>query len=94
MSAPIQAGDRCRVISGLGRSKSPNLGLTVRVVSLQGEHSQHGRIWRCAGDGVQQLQDNGQYRVTGEADFSVAWISKIEPLQPKESLALATGLAA
>ena len=79
MSTPVQAGDTCRVISGLGRHKSPNLGLTVRVVSLQGEHSQHGRIWHCVGSDVRQLQDNGQYQVTGAADFSVHWLRKIEP---------------
>lgn len=79
MSAPIQAGDRCLVVSGLGRSKSPNLGLTVRVVSLRGEHSQHGRVWRCVGRGVQQLTDGGGYVTTGAADFSAAWLARIEP---------------
>ncbi len=81
MTAPIQSGDRCEVIGGLGRDKSPNMGLTVRVVSLQGEHSQLGRIWRCEGPGVQQLTDAGTYTVTGVADFAAAWLQKIEPDQ-------------
>lgn len=79
MTAPIQSGDRCEVIGGLGRDKSPNVGLTVRVVSLQGEHSQFGRIWRCEGPGVQQLTDAGTYTLTGMADFAAAWLRKIEP---------------
>lgn len=81
MTAPIQSGDRCEVIGGLGRSKSPNIGLTVRVVSFQGEHTQLGRIWRCEGPGVQQLTDAGTYTVTGVADFAAAWLRKIEPDQ-------------
>ena len=79
MSTPIQSGDLCEVIGGLGREKSPNIGLTVRVVSLQGEHSQHGRIWRCEGPGVQQLTDAGTYTMTGAADFAAVWLRKIEP---------------
>jgi hypothetical protein len=81
MTAPIQSGDRCEVIGGLGRAKSPNIGLTVRVVSFQGEHTQLGRIWRCEGPGVQQLTDAGTYTVTGVADFAAAWLRKIEPDQ-------------
>ena len=78
MSAPIQAGDQCRVIAGLGRSKSPNVGLHVTVRSLQGEHSVHGRVWRCEGQGVQQLNDGGGYDATGWADFPAAWLIKAE----------------
>jgi hypothetical protein len=76
---PIQAGDIAEVIQGLGRSKSPNIGKRVRVVSMQGEHSQHGRIWRCTGDGIQQLSDAGTYITTGWADFPATWLHKIEP---------------
>ena len=82
MKRPISAGDPCRVVSGLGRHKSPNLDLEVRVVSRQGEHSQHGTIWRCTGPGVKQLQDNGSYAITGEADFAAAWLERIEPVAP------------
>ena len=45
MRKPIQKGDLCEVVAGLGREKSPNIGLRVKVVALQGEHSRHGRVW-------------------------------------------------
>ena len=76
---PIKAGDLCEVISGLGQKKSPNLGLFVKVISAQGEHSQYGRIWRCEGPNVQQLTDAGTYAVTGWADFPASWLRKIKP---------------
>jgi hypothetical protein len=79
VSEPIKSGDSCLVIGGLGRSKSPNIGKTVTVASMQGEHSQHGRVWRCTGDGVCQLGDAGNYVVTGWADFPVSWLQKIDP---------------
>lgn len=75
----IKAGDLCEVIGGMGRDKSPNIGQQVTVVSLQGEHSQHGRIWRCTGPNIQQLTDGGTYIVTGWADFAVSWLRKIKP---------------
>lgn len=81
MNEPIKAGDLCEVIGGLGRSKSPNIGLRVRVHSLQGDHSQHGRVWRCTGAGVKQLGNAGQYIETGWADFPVAWLRKLPPDQ-------------
>ena len=79
MKALIQSGDQCLVISGLGRHKSPNLGLTVMAQYFLGEHSQHGRMWRCGGDGIQQLTDAGTYVTTPTADFASAWLQKIEP---------------
>lgn len=79
MSEPIKAGDLCEVVGGLGRGRSPNLGLTVVAKSLQGEHSAYGRVWRCEGQGVCQLSDTGSYIKTGWADFPVAWLRKIEP---------------
>ncbi|WP_298379186.1 hypothetical protein [uncultured Bradyrhizobium sp.] len=82
MSAPLQAGDPAEVVGGLGRGKSPNIGQRVKVVSFQGEHSQHGRIWRCTGDNVQQLTDAGGYAVTGWADFAQSWLRKIKPDAP------------
>lgn len=82
---PLQAGDTAEVIQGLGRSKSPNIGKRVRVVSMQGEHSQLGRVWRCTGDGVQQLTDGGTYVVTGWADFPASWLRKIEPDSPTDT---------
>ena len=79
MKRPISAGDVCRVVGGLGRTKSPNLGLVVTVVNSTGDHSQLGRIWRCKGEGVQQLTDGGGYIVMGEADFAAVWLERIEP---------------
>ena len=85
MSQPIKAGDQCIVVAGLGQQKSPNLGLRVKVVSLQGEHSQYGRIWRCVGEGIKQLTDAGTYVVTGEADFAASWLMKDEPPAPSNT---------
>ena len=82
---PIQAGDIAEVIQGLGRSKSPNIGKRVSVVSLQGEHSQLGRIWRCTGDGVQQLTDAGTYVTTGWADFPASWLRKVGPVSTTDT---------
>ena len=79
MKKPIKSGDVCEVIGGLGRSKSPNLGLDVTVKSLQGEHSQYGRIWRCEHPKLQQLGDGGGYITTGWADMAQSWLRKIEP---------------
>lgn len=79
MKKPIQAGDSCLVITGIAQSKSPNIGLTVKVLQLRGEHSRLGRIWRCEGAGVKQLSDNGTYLEAGVADFAASWLQKIEP---------------
>lgn len=81
---PIQAGDICQVIGGLGRSKSPNLGLTVivghRIYGNYGMDSIHGPVHRCTGAGVMQLGDNGEYFTPGWADFPTAWLQRIDPL--------------
>lgn len=76
---PIKAGDLAEVIGALGQNKSPNIGLRVKVVSLQGEHSKLGRIWRCEGEGVCQLSDAATYIVTGYADFAASWLKKLPP---------------
>lgn len=85
MNRPVSAGDTCVVVGGLGRSKSPNLGLRVVVKSLRGEHSQHGRVWRCEGAGVQQLTDGGGYKTTGWADFPASWLWPIDPENTRKS---------
>ena len=77
---PIQAGDICQVIAGLGNQISPNLGVIVKVISAQGEHSRFGRIWRCEGEGVKQLHDSGNYIDLGWADFAQDWLRKIDPV--------------
>jgi hypothetical protein len=79
LSEPLKAGDLAEVINGLGRGKSPNLGKIVTVGKLAGESYHYGPIRHCTGPGVIQLSDNGDYIVTNEADFPVAWLRKIEP---------------
>lgn len=82
MREPIKAGDVCEVVGGLGRQKSPNIGLRVNVEALSGEHSTLGRVWMCTGEGVCQLSDGGAYIPTGWADFPAAWLKKIDPDAP------------
>ena len=79
MNEPLKAGDMCEIVGGMGRRRSPNLGLTVTVRSAQGEHSRLGRIWRCEGKGVMQMTDAGGYVVHGWADFPAAWLRKLPP---------------
>ena len=50
MQEPIKSGDLCEVVSGSFGEKSPNVGKRVTVINLVGEHSEFGRIWRCAGN--------------------------------------------
>lgn len=84
MNEPIKAGDLCEVVGGLGRSKSPNIGLRVTVKhrvygNLGMDHTQYGRVVRCEGKGIMQLSEAGTYIETGWADFPVAWLRKINP---------------
>lgn len=83
---PIKKGDECIVVGALGRHKSPNIGKRVVVGEFQGEHSQHGRIVRCTGEGIVQLTDSGSYQDTGWADFAVAWLQKADPQAPKDTV--------
>lgn len=80
MTSPIKAGDLCEVISGVLGLNSPNIGLMVRVINLQGEHSQHGRIWRCEAE-YSELHQPGVKVPPGQADFAQSWLRKIEPPQ-------------
>lgn len=85
MREPIKSGDDCLVISALGRSKSPNVGLRVKVVSFQGEHSQLGKIWRVTNPELKQLTDSGGYQTTGWADCAESWLQKDPPPAPKQT---------
>jgi hypothetical protein len=78
MNTPIKAGDLAEVIDGLLGKASPNLGLIVRVRSYVGDHSQHGRIWRCEAEYAVRGQE-GSNVPTGTADFAQAWLRRIEP---------------
>jgi len=74
----IKAGDQAIIIAGALGDKGPNIGKTVRVGMLQGEHSVHGRIWRVHGEGL-----TTEYGATGsELDCAQGWLKKIEP--PKQ----------
>lgn len=80
---PLQAGDKCVVITALGRKRSPNIGKIVTIKHRQfgnygADHSQHGAIYRCEGEGICQLSDSGEYVITGWADFAGTWLKRIE----------------
>jgi hypothetical protein len=77
---PIQSGDHAEIIEGALGTKGPNVGKTVRVVSLRGEHSEHGRIWRVEGEGL--ISEYGAVGTT--VDCAQSWLRKIEPPKPKE----------
>jgi hypothetical protein len=87
---PIQKGDICKVISGLSRSKSPNIGKTVTVGERQygthGADSRFGPVVRCEGDGIVQFGEGGGYVVKGWADFPVAWLERIDPDNPPAAM--------
>ena len=79
MSEPIKTGDHATIIAGALGDKGPNIGKTVTVGKLQGEHSVHGRIWRVHGAGL-----TTEYGATGsELDCAAAWLQKIDPPPPK-----------
>ena len=78
MSTPIKKGDLCEVVNGMLGAASPNIGLIVEVLSFRGEHSQHGRIWRCKA-AYAELGQPGVNVPPGEADFAQDWLRKIEP---------------
>lgn len=84
MSNPIKAGDLCEVIDGLQGRASPNIGLIVRVLSYVGDHSQHGRIWRCEA-AYAVLGQVGVKVPPGAADFAQTWLRKIEPPPQQEA---------
>ena len=75
MNEPIKSGDLCEVIGGALGTTGPNIGKRVTVGQLRGDHSVHGRIWRCHGPGLVT-----EYGALGnEADFAQAWLRKLPP---------------
>lgn len=80
---PIQAGDRCEVVWGLLGAQSPNIGLIVIARQYIGDHSQHGRIWRCEAEYAERAQDGfdvpGRMPLQGAADFAQSWLKKLPP---------------
>lgn len=79
MSEPIKAGDRCEVVWGLQGAASPNIGLVVIPRSFVGEHSQHGRIWRCEAEYAERGQAGTDKVPGGHADFAQSWLKKLPP---------------
>ena len=75
MNEPIKSGDRCEVIAGALGTEGPNVGKHVTVGQLQGEHSVHGRIWRCHGEGL--VTEFGA--LGSQADFAQSWLRKLPP---------------
>lgn len=82
----ISAGVVCKVVGG---TDGLNLGKTVKVASLQGEHSKYGRIWRCVAQDCQLVTEYGAVGIA--ADFAQDWL---EPLPPVLSLPDEARLAA
>lgn len=86
MAEPIKCGDECIVIGGAFFASSfkntgPNRGKRVTVKALRGEHSVHGRIWRCTGEDLVT-----EYGAKGsEADFAQSWLKKADPQAPGQS---------
>lgn len=81
MKQPVKAGDMCKVVNGVYRDKSSNLGKTVRVDSHRGEHTVLGIIWRCTGPGAENIEQfDGS--ISTFADFPASWLEKIEPDAP------------
>lgn len=76
---PIKAGDRCEVIDGLLGKASPNLGLIVIVLAYVGDHSKHGRIWRCEAEYAERGQPGDGRAPPGTADFAQSWLRKLPP---------------
>lgn len=80
MNEPIKFGDKCVVVNGMTRHKSPNIGKLVTVGGVRGEHSVYGRVFRCEGEGVVQLDENsGEYVQMNWADFPACWLQKVPP---------------
>lgn len=77
MQEPIKSGDRCEVIAGALGREGPNVGKHVIVGELRGEHSEHGRIWRCHGEGL--VTEFGAFG--NEADFAQSWLRKLPPTE-------------
>lgn len=82
----ITAGVVCKVVGGVD---GLNLGKTVKVASLQGEHSKYGRIWRCTAQDCELVTEYGAVGIA--ADFAQDWL---EPLPPVLSKPIETSLAA
>ena len=75
MSEPIKSGDIAVIVAGALGDKGPNIGKTVTVGTLRGEHSKYGRIWAVSGENLVT-----EYGAVGSSlDCAAIWLRKIEP---------------
>lgn len=77
MKQPIKSGDTCKIIDGVLKEKSPNVGKTVLVKSMQGNHSTLGVIWRVVGSDL--VSYNDMTPPDGGVDVPAIWLKKIDP---------------
>jgi len=73
---PIRAGDTCLVVES---TDGHAVGRKVRVISLRGQHSKLGNIWRCKSLDGQLVSEYGAIGDT--MDFSESWLLKTDPVE-------------
>ena len=78
----VAAGVICKVVGGVD---GLNIGKTVKVASLQGEHSKYGRIWRCTAQDCQLVTEYGAVGIS--ADFAQSWLEPLPPVISKHEAA-------
>lgn len=83
---PIKTGDECIVIRGFARGKSPNVGKRVTVGARQhgmtAQEERFGKVFRCTGPEVYQMDDGGNFLNVGWAHFPADWLQKAPPTPP------------
>lgn len=84
MTRPLEHGDVCIIINGLGQDRSPNLGKFIiidkRVFGEYGmDHTKYGPVYRCLGKDLVQLKDDGSFFNTPTADIPGIWLKRIDP---------------
>ena len=78
---PLQSGDICLVIDSIDRI---SVGRTVKVISLQGQHSKWGNIWRCRGLNGALISEYGA--VGDVAEFAQSWLQRIDPIKTPDNV--------
>lgn len=81
MAGLIHAGCRAEVVDGLLGKASPNLGLVVKVLQREGEHTVHGPMWLCEAEYVERAVDGTRNMPPGTAHWAQSWLRKIDPPQ-------------
>lgn len=77
LTRPISKGDVCLIVDGVLKQKSPNVGKTVTVQSMQGNHSTLGVVWRCTGPDLTSYND--MKPPDGAVDVPAIWLKRIDP---------------